>query len=57
MLEAVVNTVLLEICEDSEYTLVLETQFRGEGLSSVGYVLFLAENQALKRLVQRVEEE
>lgn len=56
MLEAVVNTVLLEICEGSEHTLVLETKFHGEGLSSVGYVLFLAENEALKRLVQRVEE-
>ncbi|MCL6623384.1 MAG: chemotaxis protein CheC [Fimbriimonadales bacterium] len=55
MLEAVVNTVLLEICEGSENTLVLESQFRGEGLSSVGYVLFLAENEALKRLVQRAE--
>jgi len=56
MLEAVVNTVLLEICEGSEHTLVLETKFHGEGLSSVGYVLFLAENEALKRLVQKVEE-
>lgn len=57
MLEAVVNTVLLEICEGSDHTLVLETQFRGEGLSSVGYVLFLAENRDLKRLVKRAEEQ
>lgn len=57
MLEAVVNTVLLEICEGSDHALVLETHFRGDGISSVGYVLFLAENEALKRLVQGAEEQ
>ncbi len=57
MLEAVVNTVLLEICEGSDNTLVLETCFRGEGLSSVGYVLFLAENEDLRTLVRRAEEQ